>query len=343
MNRGTHRFIIATMQNLNDLFYFVQVVSSSGFAAAARKIGVQKSTLSRRIALLEERLGTTLIYRTSRRFSVTDAGAEYYRRCLVVLQDAQAAQRAVEQLHEEPHGIIRIVCPVGLLNDQLSELIAAFMLRHPKIDIHLKCLNRRIDVIGEAYDLAIREDAELHDHATLVTRYLGSDPQRLIASPALFKGADLPRTMQSLKQYPSLAFGFPIVDWAGAVAVSRYEWVFLDAKQKTRRYQHSPRMVTDSLTAMRAAARQGLGIGLLPARLVAGDIETGQLIPLLPELSPVQSPIYAVYPATHSIRPAVRGLLDCLADAFTPSIASPLATPLPGEGQIDPMQAGTDL
>ncbi|OYR07833.1 lysR substrate binding domain protein [Brucella grignonensis] len=306
------------MQDLNDLFYYVQVVSSGGFAAAARRVGVQKSTLSRRISLLEERLGTTLIYRTSRQFSVTEVGAEYYRRCLIVLEDADAAQEFIEQIREEPHGIIRMVCPVGLLNYQLSELIAVFMLRHPKIEIHLKCLNRHVDLVGEAYDLAIRESLEPHDNATLSRRYLGSHSQCLVASPTLFERGKIPKNMQELKAYPSLAFGFPIMDRSGAAMHLRNEWVFLDAKNKTRRFQHTPRMVTDCLMTIHTAARHGLGIGLLPHRFVVDDIYSGQLLRLLPDLQPMLCPVYAEYPSSRSVRPILRILLDYLAEAFMP-------------------------
>src|ERR1700693_1539605 len=129
------------MQDLNDLFYFVQVVDHGGFSAAGRPLGRQNTKHARRIALLEDRLGVRLIHRSSRRFLVTEIGQEYYGRCLAVLVEAEAAQSVIERIRSEPQGVSRMGCPTALLNIQFGDLIARFMIKNPLVEIHLESTN----------------------------------------------------------------------------------------------------------------------------------------------------------------------------------------------------------
>ena len=131
------------MQDLNDLYYFVQLVDHGGFAPAARALGMQKSKLSRRLQALEERLGVRLLNRSSRHFSVTEIGREYYDRCRAMLVEAEAAEQVIAQAHSEPCGIIRVACPVALLHFQFGALIARFMAAHPAVEVHLESTNRQ--------------------------------------------------------------------------------------------------------------------------------------------------------------------------------------------------------
>lgn len=176
------------MQDLNDLYYFARVVEHGGFAQAGRTLGIQKSKLSRRIGLLEDRLGVRLIHRSSRSFSVTSIGLEYYRQCLTMIAGAECAQAVVEAVRSEPQGLLRVTCPPGLLCYQVADLIARFMATYPRIEIHLKTFNRRVDIIAEGYDLAIRHDPETTEAGGLMTRKLGSARQYLVGSPDLLVG-----------------------------------------------------------------------------------------------------------------------------------------------------------
>ena len=117
------------MQDLNDLYYFAKVVEHSGFAPAGRALGVPKSKLSRRVAMLEERLNTRLIQRSTRNFVVTEVGQRYYEHCRAMLIQAEAAQEAIDELQAEPRGLIKMTCPVGLLNVHVGQMRADFMLR----------------------------------------------------------------------------------------------------------------------------------------------------------------------------------------------------------------------
>ncbi len=144
------------MQDLNDLRFFAEVVEQNGFAAAARKLGMPRSRLSRRIGLLEDRLGVRLIQRSTRRFAVTEIGREYYGHCVAMMVEAEAAQETIDRMRSEPQGVVRVSCPSSVIYFQVGGMIARFMAQCPKMEVLLESTNRRVDVIREGFDIAIR-------------------------------------------------------------------------------------------------------------------------------------------------------------------------------------------
>lgn len=203
------------MQDLNDLYFFAQVVDHGGFAAAARALGVPKSRLSRRIARLEDRLGVRLIQRSTRRFAVTEIGQDYYRHCVAMLVEAAAAQELIERSRTSPQGIVRVSCPPPLLYFQVGEMIARFMAECPDVEVHLESTPRRVDVIGEGIDIALRVRFPPLEDNDLVMRVLATSAQRLVAAPALLDGAAGPPVPADLAHLPSLGWG---------PAHQRHEW-----------------------------------------------------------------------------------------------------------------------
>lgn len=181
------------MDDLNDLYYFVKVVEHGGFTQAGRALDVPKSTLSRRIAALEAQYDVRLLQRTTRRFTVTETGREFYERCLAVLVEAEAAREVIERRHAEPRGIVRVSCPTALLEYRVSELIARFMAIHPQVQVHLEATNRRVDLLSEGIDLALRVRFPPLEDSDLVMRILGDSPQRLVAAPHWLDGRAAPR------------------------------------------------------------------------------------------------------------------------------------------------------
>src|SRR4029077_4197221 len=193
------------MQDLNDLYYFVSVVDHGGFAAAGRAVGLQKSRLSRRRRRVGERLGGGLLTRSSRRFSVTEIGREFYDRCVAMLVEAEAAEQVIAQVRAEPRGVVRMSCPVALLYSQFGALIARFMVVNPAVEVHLESTNRRVDVIAEGFDVAIRVRFPPLESTDLVMRKLDESTQCLVASPALIRTPlSSPR---DLSEIPSLGPG----------------------------------------------------------------------------------------------------------------------------------------
>jgi DNA-binding transcriptional LysR family regulator len=195
------------MQDLNDLYYFAQVVDCQGFAPAGRALGVPKSTLSRRIAVLEEHLGVRLIQRSTRRFTVTEIGQSYYTHCKAMLVEADAAQQAIDLTRAEPQGIVRLTCPVALLHARVGTMLADFMQQTPRVTLHLEATNRTVDVIGEGIDVAIRVRPPPLKDSDLVMKVLGERCWCLFASPALLDQHGALSAPADLVALPSLDFG----------------------------------------------------------------------------------------------------------------------------------------
>ncbi|WP_266160631.1 LysR family transcriptional regulator [Dyella silvatica] len=295
------------MQDLNDLYYFTQVVDHQGFAPAGRALGIPKSKLSRRIALLEERLGARLIQRSSRRFSVTDIGQEYYRHCKAMLIEAEAAQEVIDLRQSGPQGVIRLTCPVAMLYARVGSMLADYMAEHPKVIIDLESTNRRIDVIGEGIDIAIRVRPPPLENSDLVMRVLAERGWRLVASPALLERFGLPQVPADLHQLPTLDT---------RPAMGDHLWELSGPQGAHATIRHEPRLITDDMIALRSAALRGIGITQLPSMIVCDEIRDGRLIALLPEWSPKNGIVHAVFPSRRGVLPAVRTLIDFLAARF---------------------------
>ena len=192
------------MQDLNDMRFFAEVVDQNGFAAAARKLGMPRSRLSRRIGLLEDRLGIKLIHRSTRRFTVTEIGREYYRHCVAMMVEADAAQETIDRMRTEPQGIVRVSCPSSLISFEIGEMIARFLEQYAKVAVLLESTNRRLDVIREGFDLAIRVRFPPLEDSDLVIRKIADSPQCLVASPSVSEAFSRPLVPADLASLPSL-------------------------------------------------------------------------------------------------------------------------------------------
>ncbi|GGH67218.1 LysR family transcriptional regulator [Comamonas phosphati] len=297
------------MQDLNDLFYFVQVVEHQGFSPAGRALGMPKSKLSRRITLLEDRLGVRLLQRSTRRFAVTEIGQEYYRHCLAMLVEADAAQAAIERVSAEPQGTVRLACAPALLDYRLGELLARFMAIHPKVQVHLASTNRRVDVIGEGFDIAIRVRFPPLDDSDLVMRVLGDSLQCLAASPGLLQahGLAMPLTPADLAGLPGLGEDLPR---------GEHRWELQGPGGVSAAVPYTPRLVSDDRLVLRTAALRGLGVVQLPLMMVRHALQQGRLVDLLPDWRPRPGIVHAVFPSRRGLLPAVRELIDFLASEF---------------------------
>ncbi|MBU9589650.1 LysR family transcriptional regulator [Burkholderia multivorans] len=294
------------MQDLNDLYFFAQVVDHRGFAPASRAMGVPKSTLSRRIATLEQQLGVRLVHRSTRKFSITDIGQVYYNHCKAVLVEADAAQDAIEQMRTEPRGVVKLVCPVALLHARVGAMLADFMASTPRVMVHLEATNRVVDVIGEGVDIALRVRPPPLKDSDLVMRVLGERAWCLVASPALAGQHDI-AVPTDLADCPTLDFGPP-------QPLHVWQLTGPDGVQTTIR--HVPRFVTDDMVSLRQAAVASVGVVQLPMMMVKDEIRRGQLVRILPDWLPRSGIIHAVFPSRRGLLPSVRALLEFLIDAF---------------------------
>jgi DNA-binding transcriptional LysR family regulator len=290
------------MNDLNDFYYFVQVVDHKGFAPAARALGLQKSLLSRRIAVLEAGLGARLLQRSSRHFVVTEIGQAFYERCAAMLTEARSAELVVAASQAAPCGTVRLSCPVGLLSFQFAPMLARFMSANPAVRLHLDSTNRRVDVIAEGFDLAIRVRFPPLDDSDLVVRQLDESTQCLVAHPRLTRH-DV-ATPADLSSLPSIGHWPPQRDFA---------WELWDSDGQSASVPYQPRLVTADLAVLHEGALQGLGVAQLPTIMVEDDFRQGRLVRLLPDWRPKSGIVHAVFPSRRGLLPSVRALLDFLA------------------------------
>jgi DNA-binding transcriptional LysR family regulator len=295
------------MPDLNDLYYYVQVVDHRGFAPAGRAIGVPKSKLSRRIALLEKRLGVRLIQRSTRRFSVTEIGRTYYSHCKAMLVEAQAAQEAIEITSADPQGIVRVTCPVALLHADVGAMLADFMVANPRVTVHLEATNRRVDPVGEAIDVALRVRPPPIEDSDLVMRVMAKRSQCLVASPALVSLHGLPKAPSDLAEWPSIALG---------PAQEAHVWNLFGPGGEQAALSHTPRFVTGDMAALQRAALAGIGVVQLPTMLIREQLAQRTLVNVLPGWAPKADIVHAVFPTRRGLLPSVRALVDYLAERY---------------------------
>ena len=299
------------LPDLNDFRLFAYVVDEGGFAAAGRKLGLPRSHVSRRIAALEDQLGVRLIQRSTRSFTVTEIGRAFYRQCHAMLEQAQVAAELIEQEHAEPRGVIRISCPPSLVHFQIGEMLARFLNSCPKVEIHLESTNRRVDVLREGYDLALRVRFPPLEDSDLVVKRFGSDHQHLVASPALL-AAD--REKHGPLTHPDQLSRLPSLGWSHDVADQIWSLSGPDGLEFSVR--HYPRLLTPDMAALLAAVRIGVGAAHLPDMVAREGLKSGELVEVLPGWRPRSGIIHAVFPTRRGLVPSVRKLLDHLAAEY---------------------------
>ena len=294
-------------QDLNNLYFFARVVDFGSFTAAAEALGLQTSKLSRRVGALENELGVRLLNRTTRRLSLTEAGKTFHGHCVALIAEAAAAKDAINQTLSAPRGIVRVSCPTGLLQGGVAKILAGYLGAHPQVRIALEATNRRVDVVDEGIDIAIRVRVPPLEDSDLAMRSFGGSPMILVASPALVAAHGQPQALTDIERMPTLSMG---------TVGNEHSWHFVDADSKPAELTHTPCLSTDDLFTLRQAALHGVGVACLPALVVADDLSGGALVRLLASLSSRSGVVHAVFPSRRGMVPAVRTLLDFLSEGF---------------------------
>lgn len=295
------------MLDLNDMVLFAKVVEQGSYTAAARSLGLPTSKLSRRVSELEKRLDVRLLQRTTRRLSVTEIGQSYYQHCAALIAEAAAAQETIDRTRAAPQGLIRVSCPVPLINSNVAAILAQFMRDNPRVLVHMEATGRRVDVIQEGFDLALRVRTPPLDASGLVIRTLGESATMLVASPALLDRVGRPTHPSGLNSLPTLTM---------AGAGDRFTWEFRDRENTALTVTHTPVLMTDDFEAQRQAALAGVGIAYLPQFIVQNDVAAGLLEHVLPDFSLPSGLIHAAFPSRRGMVPAVRAFLDALVRGF---------------------------
>ena len=291
------------MHDLNDLYFFHTVVSCHGFAAAARQIGVPKSTLSKRVARLENRLQLRLLERTTRRLRTTDVGREFYEHCQTMLAGVEAAEAVAAHSRAEPQGMVRVSCPQPLMQGMMATLLPGFLKRYPKVRLQLKIFNRPADLIEDRLDIALRVRTQIVTDPALIVRPLGRSRFVLAMSPALLAACADPLTIERLPECPTLSLAEDADD---------DYWELVGPNGKTHAFRHQPRLLCSNFDMLRAAAIAGLGVALLPEQFVRSSVQSGELKHVLPDWHSPDLIIHAVFMSRKGMLPSVRALIDYL-------------------------------
>lgn len=290
--------------DLNDLRYFVHVVDRKGFTAAGRALALPKSTLSRRISALEDRLGARLLQRSSRRFVVTDLGEEVYQHAQAMMIEADAAETAVKRRLAEPRGKLRLTTSIGLAAFALADLLPRFMARYPDVEVRLHATNRFVDLIDEGFDVGLRAHSAALPDSGLVQRTVARLRWGLVAAPAYLASAGTPRTPHELEGHAGLALSSRNAEPA---------WELRDARGAVAHARFKPRLQSDDMVTLKHAAAAGLGLLALPVYVVKPELAAGTLVRVLPEWVAGEGTLSLVMPSRRGQLPAVRALVEFLA------------------------------
>lgn len=286
--------------DLNQLAVFVRVVQAGSFSSAARQLGMPKSTLSRKVSELEERLGARLLQRTTRKLGLTDAGRIYFDHAARIVGDVQIAEQAVGHMQAAPRGLLRVTTPLSFA--VLAPLVSAFVKKYPDVQLDVVCADRRVDLVDEGFDVAIRTGV-LQD-STLVARSLGSFKRVVVATPDYCKKHGTPKTPADLEKHACITFG---------AGISPNTWVLGSGDERVE-VRVTPRLTVNDLDILRTAALDGVGIAFVPEFGCAEAVRKKRLRHILPEWCSAETPLHAVYPTARHLSPKVSAFIDLVRD-----------------------------
>ena len=293
------------MDRFENMHAFVRIVEAGSISAAADRIGVAKSVISRRLKELEEHLGVELFHRTTRQMNLTDSGRTFYHQSVRILEDILEAEHATSQFHGALKGSLKVALPLSFGLMHLGPAINAFLQTHPDIEFDLDFNDRQVDLLAEGFDLSVRI-ASLPD-SSLIARRLAPIQAIMCASPAYLERMGKPRVPEELINHRCLVYSL----------ISNFDtWNLYDADGQLIKTRIIPYLKASNGEFLRDAAAAGMGIVLMPTFIVYKEIENGQLIPLLTDYRYSQLAAYAIYPQTRHLSRRVRAFVDFLIKRF---------------------------
>lgn len=293
------------LTDLDDFYCFALVVEHGGFSAAERVTDIPKSKLSRRVYNLEENLGVRLIQRSSRHFAVTDIGMDIYRHAQVMMNAAQAAHDLVDHLSIQPRGVVKVSVPVDIAQNQLPKILPAFLKKYPEIRLQLIVSNRRVDVINEGIDIALRVRSKLDDDPSLVLRQFALIEQSLFASQAYLNEFGNIKSPDELSDHRILSLSEEHLD---------QQFILHGPDNQLKKVKVSPTIMGTNIYMLAQLASQNCGIPLLPDTAAEDFVKSGQLVQILPDWKAAHGIFHAVYPSRRGLLPAVRVFIDYLVE-----------------------------
>lgn len=294
------------MDRYTALQVFRCAAELNSFAEAGRRLGLSSAAISKNVAELEAHVGVRLIHRTTRRMALTEEGRIYLAHVTRGLDALAEADQALSPIKAAPRGTLRVSAPMTVTLTRLSAAIPRFLSRYPdlKLDLHLE--DRRVDLVRDGFDMAIRGSDNLED-SSLIARKLAVMPHVLCAAPSYFAARGKPRTPAELKALDHVRFSL-----SGHADV----WEF-SKDGRTERVAVGARYSVSSSLAVRDALRAGFGVSLMPRPYVDDDLREGRLQAALEDWRTVETTLYAVYSSRQHVAPKIRAFLDFLVDEFS--------------------------
>jgi len=286
--------------DLNAALVLVRVVQEGSFRSAARALGMPKTTVSRKVAELEEQLGVQLLQRTTRTLALTDSGAAFVEEAEGAFARLDAAEAAVTELQREPRGKLRVTTTIPIGERLLAPIVAEFLHAYPALEVMVQLSDRQVDLVAERFDVAIRTGA-LPD-SSLVAKPVGSSAYRVVASPEYLTRHGTPRRPSDLASHPCLRF-------TKSGMTVRTTWPFGKGKRATEVAVHG-RLVSDDFVVLCKAAERGLGIARLPVLVVHEALRAGSLVSLLETSAPPPTPLHILHAGGRHLPPRTRAFID---------------------------------
>jgi DNA-binding transcriptional LysR family regulator len=288
---------------------FVRAADLGSFAAAAEAMGLSPQMVAKHVVFLEDRLGTALLHRTTRRQSLTDVGRAFYDRCKLVLAEAEAAETLALDMRSQPKGTLRVNAPMTFGAFSLAPFVTRYLARHPEMRVDLTFNDRFVDPLEEGFEVMVRI-GEIDD-ASLVAHPLA--PYRLIAcaSPDYLARRGTPLTPSDLEGHDCLAYAY----WSPSIPC---RWLFT-REGKTEEVRADGRIRSNDWKALLHAAIEGFGITLGPESVLAAEIAAGRLVRVLPDHQGPVRPMHVVYPAGRRPTAKVKSFVDAVVEAFGPA------------------------
>ncbi|MFC0132486.1 LysR family transcriptional regulator [Massilia eurypsychrophila] len=291
-----------------DLFgsmkMYVAVVEGGSFAAAASKLDISRAMVSKQIQKLEEHLGTRLMNRTTRRLSVTETGRAFYERSAQIITDVEEAEQIAGQMTSTPQGVLRLTIPLSYGQHRLAAIIGAYTQAYPQVQLDISLSDRKIDLVDEGFDLAIRIGAM--PQSDLIARKIGGVHSIVCAAPAYLARHGAPQTPAELTGHACLGY---------TLTGSGAEWR-MEGPDGAVTVAISGPIRADNGDIIRLAAQSGAGIVFQPHFIVGDDIDAGRLVRLLPDWQSAELGVYAVYPSRKHLSAKVRTFVDFIVAAL---------------------------
>ncbi|MCI5107633.1 MAG: LysR substrate-binding domain-containing protein [Pseudomonadales bacterium] len=294
------------MDNISDIAIFVQVVESGSFTAAADRLDLSKSVISKYVSRLENNLGARLLNRSTRKLSLTEVGQAFYHKSRMALQDLEEAENEVSRLQGQPRGVLRLNAPMSFGILHLSPLLGAFHAQYPEVRVDLNLDDRKLDVIEAGFDLSLRI-SELPD-SSLVARRLCRCRHAIVAAPSYLETMGKPNSPADLQSHRIVTYRYQ---------ESSINWDFRHPDQRVENIQIDGHTRINNSLAIREAVIAGMGIARMPTFAVADAIRQGALVKLFPTLQTLEVSLFLLYPQRRHLSPKVRAFVDFMAGQFT--------------------------